>query len=75
MSRAFVVASIDDALHFTTEQRQEIIKSYPPHELEARAKGIPQLGSGRIFPVPEERIAIENRDIPPHWPRDRKSVV
>jgi Terminase large subunit, T4likevirus-type, N-terminal len=69
VSRAYIVATIDDALHFTPEQRQEVIKSYPPHELEARVKGIPQLGSGRVFPVPEDRIAIEHREIPGHWAR------
>jgi phage terminase large subunit-like protein len=36
------------------------------HEKEARVKGIPVLGSGRVS---EERIAIEHRDIPAHWPR------
>jgi len=44
-------------------------RSYPAHELEARTKGIPVLGSGRIFPVTEETIAIEHRDFPTHWPR------
>ena len=39
------------------------------HEVEARTKGIPVLGSGRIFPVPEETIACEHRDFPSHWPR------
>jgi Terminase RNaseH-like domain/Terminase large subunit, T4likevirus-type, N-terminal len=69
MSRAYITLQIDDALHFTEEQRKEIIAAYPAHELEARAKGIPQLGSGRIFPVPEDRIAVEHRDIPGHWAR------
>ena len=27
------------------------------------------MGSGRIFPIAEERIAIDHRDIPSHWPR------
>jgi hypothetical protein len=68
MTRALIVATIDDALHFTDEQRAEIIKSYPPHELEARTN-VPTLGSGRIFPVTEETIACEHRDFPSHWPR------
>ena len=61
--------TIDDVMHFSTEEKQRIIASYPEHEREARTKGIPILGSGRIFPIAEERIAIEHRDIPPHWPR------
>ena len=68
-SRHMVEATIDDALHFTEKQRAEIIASYPPHEAEARTKGIPTLGSGRIFPVQEELIAIKQRDIPRHWAR------
>jgi hypothetical protein len=70
MSRAIITAGIDDALHFSEEQRKEIIAAYPPHEREARVRGVPSLGSGRIFPVTEESIAIERLDnIPAHWPR------
>ena len=29
----------------------------------------PTMGSGRIFPIPEERITCERRDIPAHWAR------
>ena len=36
------------------DEKKTIIASYPAHELEARTKGIPVLGSGRIFPSPEE---------------------
>lgn len=64
-----VVMTIDDVNHYTAPQKETIIKSYPAHELEARIKGIPVLGSGRIFPVSEESIAIDNRDFPPHFPR------
>ena len=69
MSRAVITATIDDALHFSEEERQEIIKAYPKHEQEARVKGIPSLGSGRIFPIVEEAISIKQRPMPPHWPR------
>jgi phage terminase large subunit-like protein len=62
-------ATIDDAPHFSDDDKKRIVASYAPHELEARTKGVPVLGSGRIFPVPEERITIEHRDIPKHWPR------
>jgi phage terminase large subunit-like protein len=61
--------TIDDVEHYSAEERARIIASYPAHELEARTKGVPVLGSGRIFPVSEESIAIEQRDFPSHWPR------
>jgi Terminase large subunit, T4likevirus-type, N-terminal len=64
-----VVMTIDDVGHYSDDEKQKIIASYPAHEAEARVKGIPVLGSGRVFPVAEETLAIENRDFPPHWPR------
>lgn len=61
--------TIEDAEHYTPEQRKAIIASYPAHEREARAKGIPTLGSGRIFPVEEELIREQVVRIPAFWPR------
>lgn len=61
--------TIDDAEHYTPEQRAEIVASYPAHEREARTKGTPALGSGRIFPIPEEELYEDDIDIPSHWAR------
>lgn len=61
--------TIDDAEHFTAEQRAAIIGSYPAHEREARTKGIPQLGSGRVFPLNDESVRCPSFPIPEHWPR------
>lgn len=68
-ARHIVSMTIDDVQHYSDAEKKTIIASYPPHELEARTKGIPVLGSGRIFPVPEHKVAIEHRDFPAHWPR------
>lgn len=59
--------TIDDAEHYTPEEREAIVAAYPAHEREARAKGIPVLGAGRIFPIPEEDITCDPIAIPPHW--------
>jgi phage terminase large subunit-like protein len=59
--------TIEDAEHYTPEQRAAIIASYPAHEREARTKGIPTLGSGRIFPIAEELIRVEPFEIPRHY--------
>ncbi len=67
MSRHSTQMSLDDAEHYTDEDRAEIIASYLPHEREARARGIPQLGSGRVFPVPEELLKEEAFEMPGHW--------
>lgn len=67
--RSVTRMGIEEAEHFTAEQRQKIIASYPAHERDARTKGIPILGSGRIFPVPEDSIKCEPFKIPDHFPR------
>ena len=61
--------TIHDAEHYTPEQCEAIIAAYPEHEREARAKGIPILGSGRVFPIVEDAIKVRSFPIPPHWPR------
>jgi phage terminase large subunit-like protein len=66
--RATVTMTIDDAEHYTDEDRERISASYQPHEREARLKGVPIMGSGLVFPVPEKDIAIRAFEIPPHWP-------
>lgn len=60
--------TIDDAEHYTADERQRIIDSYPAHEREARARGIPIMGSGRVFPVEEELISADPFPIPEWWP-------
>lgn len=61
--------TIDDVDHYTPEERARIIASYPPHERDARARGIPALGSGRVFPVPEDDVRCEPFEVPEWWPR------
>ena len=67
--RAVIRMTIEDAEHYTPERRAQIIASYPPHEREARTKGVPSLGSGRIFPVEESEITCPPMAIPKHWPQ------
>lgn len=61
--------TIHDAEHYTPEQRAIIIASYPEHERKARTEGIPQLGSGRVFPFEKSALACESFPIPEHWPQ------
>lgn len=60
--------SIEDAEHYSPAERAAIIASYPAHERKARTKGIPQLGSGRVFPIDEDDIKVKPFTIPDHWP-------
>ncbi|MCH7651046.1 MAG: terminase [Nitrospinae bacterium] len=68
MSKHVTRMTIEDAEHYTPEERKVIIASYPVHERDARTKGIPILGSGRIFPIEQEIIQIDAIDIPAYWP-------
>jgi len=61
--------TIADVEHYTEAQRAAIISSYPIFERDARTKGIPQLGSGRVFPVNEDDIKVDAFPIPEHWPQ------
>lgn len=54
---------------FTAKDRRETMASYLPHEIDARTKGIPRLGSGKVWPVDERDIVIPSFDVPDHWPR------
>jgi len=65
--RIVIQATIEHAEHFSPEDRQRIIDSYPPHEREARTKGVPSMGSGRVFPITEESITVAPFSIPAHW--------
>lgn len=67
MTRHTTRMTIYDAEHYTDAQREEIIASYPAHERKARARGIPTLGSGRVFPIDEDDIKVPAFDIPKHW--------
>lgn len=59
--------TIEDAKHIPPERRAEIISNYPSHEREARARGIPVLGSGAVFQVAESAITCNAFVIPDHW--------
>jgi phage terminase large subunit-like protein len=61
--------TIEEAPHIPPEERARILAAYRPHEREARARGVPQLGSGAVFPVPESDLVVAPFRIPLHWPQ------
>lgn len=64
-----VSATWDDAPHLSDTVKEELWASIPPFQRDARTKGIPQLGSGAIFPVPESSIKVADFEVPKYWPR------
>lgn len=64
-----LMADWSDVPHISVEQREKLLASIPPYQRDARSKGIPQLGSGAIFPVPESDVSVDDFEIPDHWPK------
>lgn len=66
--RMVVGMTIDDAKHISPEARAKIVAGYLAHEREAREKGVPLLGSGRIFLSPESDLTFTRMDaLPAYW--------
>lgn len=68
--RGLVKMTIFDAAHISPEERVKIIAGYAAHERDARASGVPMMGSGRIFPYADDMFlepAIPAHLIPPYW--------
>jgi len=67
--RFVVQAGWDDAPHLSESEKADMASKLPPHQRDARSKGIPSLGSGAIYPVEESNLIVEPFDIPETWPR------
>lgn len=68
-SKYLVTMTWDDAPHLDEPTKAALWESIPPYQREARAKGIPSLGSGAIYPVAESDIIIDPFEIPEYWPK------
>ena len=66
-----ITATWNDAPHLTKEQKERLWESIPEYQRDARSKGIPTLGAGAIYPIADEKIVVEDFEIPKHWPRIR----
>jgi hypothetical protein len=69
MAKASVMLDMDDCPHLSEEQKSSILSSVPPWQRATRKSGIPGMGSGAIYPLPESAYLVEPFDIPMHWPR------
>lgn len=66
-SKAMTQIGWDDAPHLSEQAKKELLASTPPYLRDARSKGIPSLGSGAIYPIPESEIVVDPFEIPTHW--------
>jgi hypothetical protein len=65
--RFVVTMTLDDAAHYSAEDKARIAAQYPDHERDTRTRGIPQMGSGRVFLVDEEKLLVDPFECPKHW--------
>ena len=64
-----MTATWDDVPHLSADAKEALLAGIPPYQRDARTKGIPQLGSGAIYPVPEADVLVAPFEIPAYWPR------
>ncbi len=69
MSRFVLMMGWNDIPHLSDVQKESMLAALPPFQRDARSKGVPQLGAGAIYPVPESDITVNDFPIPDHWPR------
>ena len=67
--KALVMAGWDDVPHLGEAEKKRMLAETPPHLRDSRSKGIPSLGAGAIYPVPESEIKVKDFEIPSHWVR------
>jgi hypothetical protein len=69
MSKAVVMAGWDDVPHLTEDSKKELLASTPDYLKDSRSKGVPSLGSGAVYPIPEEDIKYTLTEIPAYFRR------
>jgi len=68
-ARTVITMTLDDATFYSDERKHAIIEQYPEHELPARTKGIPTMGSGAVFPIDIDKLLIDPFEYPSHYLR------
>lgn len=68
--RGHVICAWEDVPHLSETERKRKLANALPHEKDARSKGIPSIGPGKIYPVSESDFIIKPlKSIPAWWPR------
>lgn len=66
-SKYLVMAGWNDVPHLDEKTKREMLDSTPLHLRDARSRGLPVLGIGRVFPIDESLIIVDPFVIPAHW--------
>ena len=65
----WIGATWEDAPHLDKDVQKRYSMTYQDYEVDARTKGVPMLGSGGVYPVPDEQIRCTAFAIPSHFRR------
>lgn len=63
-SHCLTMMSIEECERLSPKRQREIIATYPEHERECRAKGIPFQGKGKVFPFTDKVYLIHPTVLP-----------
>jgi hypothetical protein len=69
MASHVVLCGWDDVPHISHAEKADLLAGIHPHMRDARTKGVPNIGAGAIYPVPESTFVVDDFEIPKHWPR------
>lgn len=58
------MVSWDQTPHLSEKAKADLLSAYPIEQRNARTKGIPQLGSGAIYPIDEAEICVDPFQFP-----------
>jgi len=59
----------DDVPHLSEADKAAFLAAIPPYQRDARTRGLPVLGAGVIYPVPEDDYLVDDFQVPKHWRR------
>jgi phage terminase large subunit-like protein len=57
----------DDVPHLSEADKAAFLAAIPPYQRDARTRGLPVLGAGAIYPVPEDDYLVDPFQVPIHW--------
>lgn len=67
--KIMIQAGWDDVPHLAESEKISLLATTPPFQRDARSKGLPQLGAGAIYQMPESELSVTPFAMPPSWPR------
>ncbi len=64
------IVTWNDVPHLSEEYKQSMIAEWKlsdPNSIEARINGVAAIGSGRIYPINEDFVVVEQKKMPSYW--------